>query len=53
MHKRDEHLECEIVTGGALSDRKGVNVPDVVLAIPSLTKKDHEDLRFALDHGVD
>ncbi len=51
--KRDDHLECEIVTGGPLSDRKGVNVPDVVLPIPALTKKDHEDLRFALDHGVD
>ncbi len=44
---------CEVVTGGPLSDRKGVNVPDVVLPIPALTKKDHEDLRFALDHGVD
>ena len=51
--KRDDHLECDIVTGGPLSDRKGVNVPDVVLPIPALTKKDHEDLRFALDHGVD
>ena len=53
VHKRDDHLECEIVNGGILSDRKGVNVPDVVLPIPALTKKDHEDLRFALDHGVD
>ena len=52
-HKRDDHLECEIVTGGALSDRKGVNVPDVVLPIPALTAKDHADLRFALEHGVD
>ena len=51
--KREEHLECEIVTGGPLSDRKGVNVPDMVLPIPALTKKDHEDLRFALEHGVD
>ena len=51
--KRDDHLECDIVTGGPLSDRKGVNVPDVVLPIPALTKKDHEDLQFALDHGVD
>lgn len=51
--KRDDHLECEIVTGGPLSDRKGVNVPDVVLPIPALTPKDHADLRFALDHGVD
>ncbi len=53
VRKRDDHLECEIVTGGPLSDRKGVNVPDVVLPIPALTKKDHEDLQFALAHGVD
>ena len=53
VHKRDDHLECDIVNGGSLSDRKGVNVPDVVLPIPALTKKDHEDLRFALEHGVD
>ena len=32
--------------GGLLSDRKGVNVPDVVLPIPALTKKDHEDLHL-------
>ncbi len=51
--KREDHLECEVVTGGPLSDRKGVNVPDVVLPIPALTRKDHEDLRFALEHGVD
>ena len=51
--KREDHLETEVVTGGPLSDRKGVNVPDVVLPIPALTKKDREDLDFALAHGVD
>ena len=50
---RDDHLECEVVTGGPLSDRKGVNVPDVALPIPSLTEKDRIDLEFALQHGVD
>ena len=50
---RGNHLECEIVTGGLLSDRKGVNVPDVALAIPALTQKDRQDLDFALEHGVD
>jgi pyruvate kinase len=50
---RDDHLECEVVTGGPLSDRKGVNVPDVVLPIPALTEKDRVDLEFALEHGVD
>ncbi len=50
---RGGHLECEVVTGGPLSDRKGVNVPDVVLDIPALTAKDRRDLDFALDQGVD
>ena len=50
---RDDHLETEVVTGGSLSDRKGVNVPDVALPIPALTTKDRIDLDFALRHGVD
>ncbi len=52
-HVRDDHLETEVVTGGPLSDRKGVNVPDVALPIPALTEKDRIDLDFALLHGVD
>ncbi|MDE2517396.1 MAG: pyruvate kinase [Rhodospirillales bacterium] len=51
--KHEDALETEVVTGGPLSDRKGVNVPDVVLPIPALTEKDRADLAFALDHGVD
>ena len=50
---REDHLETEVVTGGPLSDRKGVNVPDVALPIPALTAKDRIDLDFALLHGVD
>jgi pyruvate kinase len=50
---RGDHLECEVVVGGALSDRKGVNVPDILLNIPALTKKDRIDLEFALQAGVD
>ncbi|MBC7636338.1 MAG: pyruvate kinase [Acetobacteraceae bacterium] len=50
---RDDHLLTEVVVGGPLSDRKGVNVPDMVLPIPALTVKDRDDLAFALDHGVD
>jgi pyruvate kinase len=51
--QREDHLETEVIVGGPLSDRKGVNVPDVVLPIPALTDKDREDLAFALAHGVD
>jgi pyruvate kinase len=53
VHVREDHLETEVVTGGPLSDRKGVNVPDVALPIPALTEKDRLDLAFALDQGVD
>ncbi len=51
-HKRGDALETEVVVGGPLSDRKGVNVPDVVLPIPALTAKDREDLEFAVSHGA-
>ena len=50
---REDHLETEVVVGGPLSDRKGVNVPDVALPIPALTEKDRQDLAFALDHGIE
>jgi pyruvate kinase len=53
VRARGDHLECEVVTGGPLSDRKGVNVPDMVLPIPALTVKDRADMAFALDHEVD
>ena len=48
-----DFAETRIVTGGVLSDRKGVNLPDVVLPISPLTDKDRADLEFALDLGAD
>ncbi|NQV82211.1 MAG: pyruvate kinase [Rhodospirillales bacterium] len=48
-----DFAETEIVTGGTLSDHKGVNVPTVILPLSSLTEKDREDLRYGLDLGVD
>lgn len=53
LRKRDDHLLTEVMNGGVLSDRKGVNVPDVVLPIPALTKKDRADLDFVLPLGID
>ncbi|WP_235907642.1 pyruvate kinase [Siccirubricoccus phaeus] len=52
-HVRENHLETEVLVGGPLSDRKGVNVPDVALPIPALTQKDREDLAFVLDQGIE
>lgn len=45
--------DTEVVVGGPLSERKGVNVPGVVLPLSPLTKKDREDLAFGLELGVD
>jgi pyruvate kinase len=42
-----------VVVGGVVSSHKGVNLPGVPLPIPSLTRKDNDDLEFALATGVD
>ena len=46
-------ITCTVVVGGALSDSKGLNVPDVVVPMAALTPKDRSDLAFAVDQGVD
>ncbi len=48
-----DFAQCTVRTGGRLSERKGVNVPDAVLPLSALTPKDRRDLGFALDLGVD
>ena len=44
---------CRVVTGGRLTTRKGLNLPGARLDVPSLTAKDREDIRFAVEQGVD
>jgi pyruvate kinase len=46
-------VRCRVVVGGEVKAHKGVNLPGVPVPIPSLTKKDLDDLAFALDLGVD
>ena len=46
-------LTTKVIFGGALSDRKGVNLPDTVIPIPALTEKDRADLEAAASIGVD
>ena len=48
-----EHADCVVEQGGEISDRKGVNVPDVVLPLAALTEKDRADLDFVCALGVD
>lgn len=44
---------CQATNGGLLKSRKGVNLPDTRLPFPALTDKDHADMKFALENGVD
>ncbi|MBL8474313.1 MAG: pyruvate kinase [Rhodocyclaceae bacterium] len=48
-----DFAETQVVAGGHLSDRKGVNVPGVVVPLSALTEKDRADLDYALGLGVD
>lgn len=50
---RHDQIEATVVVGGDVSNRKGVNVPDVVLPISAITEKDRADLAFGLELGVD
>ena len=44
---------CEVVHGGPVSDRKGINLPGVAVSTPSLSKKDIADAHFGVEQGVD
>lgn len=48
-----DFADCVVVTGGTISNRKGVNVPDVVLPLAALSEKDKADLEFVCELGVD
>ncbi|GGA24404.1 MAG: pyruvate kinase [Rhodobacteraceae bacterium] len=49
----DDFANCVVEAGGTISNRKGVNVPDVVLPLAALSDKDRKDLEFAAALGVD
>jgi pyruvate kinase len=46
-------VRCEVISGGPISDRKGINLPGVNVSAPSMTKKDLSDFRFAIEAGID
>ncbi|NLK21263.1 MAG: pyruvate kinase [Epulopiscium sp.] len=49
----DTEVECEVINGGPISSKKGVNIPDVYVNLPSLTEKDTEDIKFGIKMGFD
>lgn len=48
-----KNVTTRVVHGGTLSSKKGVNLPNTKISLPSLTEKDREDLTFALEKNVD
>jgi len=48
-----DYAICKVIAGGSISNRKGVNVPDVVLPLAALSEKDRSDLEFVCQLGVD
>ena len=52
LETKGEEITCRVINGGLLGERKGVNLPGVKLKISSLTPRDKEHLKFALEHGV-
>jgi pyruvate kinase len=46
-------IATEVIVGGTISDRRGVNLPDTNLSMPALTEKDRQDLQFAAQQDVD
>ncbi|WP_072525447.1 pyruvate kinase [Clostridium sp. Marseille-P3244] len=51
--KTEKEIHCVVVNGGELGERKGVNVPNVAVRLPAITKKDRDDIRFGVEQGID
>jgi pyruvate kinase len=50
---REQEVDVEVIYGGLVKPRKGINLPDSEVSAPSMTEKDIEDLKFGLEHDVD
>ncbi|RZM06706.1 MAG: pyruvate kinase, partial [Pedobacter sp.] len=49
----EDEVVCEVVHGGILTSRKGVNLPNTKVSIPSLTIEDRKNLEFVLENDVE
>ncbi len=49
----DTDVVTEVVVGGPVSNNKGLNLPGVAMSVPAMSEKDSDDLRWALQNGVD
>ena len=49
----ETEITCKVENGGVISDRKGINVPNVNLSMPYISPKDRSDILFGIEQGVD
>ena len=52
VEKTETDVICRVENGGAVKDRKGVNVPGVHLSMPYMSAQDRADIRFGIEGGV-
>ena len=53
LSKDSKIIRCQVINGGELGSRKGVNVPGVAVKLPGITEKDKRDILFGIDQGFD
>ncbi len=52
-HLTDQEIQTEVIYGGTVSDRKGINLPGVPLSLPFLSRQDEADILFGIENGFD
>ncbi|MBQ2717277.1 MAG: pyruvate kinase [Clostridia bacterium] len=53
LETTDDEIKCKVVRGGALGEKKGINVPSVKLGMPYLSDTDKKDILFGIENDVD
>ena len=53
LEKNKDNLKCKVIDGGTLGSKRHVNLPGIRVDLPSITKKDKEDIKFALKEDID
>lgn len=49
----DGTMKCKVIDGGVLKSKRHVNLPGIRVNLPAITKKDHSDILFGIEQGVD